>query len=236
MKTEPILQPLQGGLIVSCQPDAKDAEHDPMNHPEVMAALAQAVVLGGAVAVRADTPSHIAAVRVVVQVPIIGIYKTDLPGYAVRITPTVERAAAIARAGADIVAVDGTSRPRPEGGDAPGFIRQVIAATGKPVIADIATLDEGIAAAEAGACAVLTTLSGYTAGSPQQEEPDFDLVARLARAVAVPVIAEGRYNTPAQAARALELGAWAVTVGSAITRPRVITQLFAAALAHRRLG
>lgn len=224
---------MKNGLIVSCQPDAKDAAHDPMNRPEIMAALAQSAVLGGAVAIRADTPAHIAAVRVAVSVPVIGIYKHDLPGFEVRITPTLADAVQIAQAGATLVAVDGTARHRPEGESAPGFIRAVIAATGKPVIADIATFAEGLAAVEAGACAVLTTLSGYTADSPQQEGPDFDLLYRLARAVSVPVIAEGRYNTPAQAARALDSGAWAVTVGSAITRPRYITAQFAAALPVR---
>lgn len=234
MDIHPLLEQIKGGLIVSCQPDATDPASDPMNHAEIMAALAQSAVLGGAVAIRADTPAHIAAVRAAVQVPIIGIYKHDLPGFAVRITPTVEDALAIAQAGATFVAVDGTARPRPQGIDAPDFIRKVIGATRKPVMADISTLDEGIAAAQAGACAVLTTLSGYTAYSPQQEEPDYGLVALLARAAGVPVIAEGRYSTPAQAARALEKGAWAVTVGSAITRPRTITAQFINALNLRQ--
>lgn len=207
-----------------------------MNRPEIMAALAQAAVLGGAAAVRADTPAHIAAIHAAVRVPVIGIYKRDLPGYEVRITPTVALAEAVAQAGAAMVAVDGTDRPRPQGNSAAEFIRMVAAATGKPVIADIATLAEGIAAADAGASAVLTTLSGYTSYSLQQTEPDYALVEQLARAVNVPVIAEGRYNTPEQAARALSCGAWAVTVGSAITRPRHITSLFTQALALQNQG
>lgn len=198
-----------------------------------MAALAQAAVLGGAVGIRADSAAHIAAVRAVVAVPIIGIYKFDLAGYAVRITPTVALAVSIAQAGADLVGVDGTARPRPEGHNAAAFIQAVMAATGKPVIADISTLQEGLDAAEAGAAAVLTTLSGYTSYSPQQIEPDYALVEALARCVPVPVIAEGRYNTPAQVVRAFDCGAWAVTVGSAITRPRTITQGFVRALQGR---
>lgn len=233
MPIHPTLETLKGGLIVSCQPDAKDPANDPMNRPEIMAALAKSAVMGGAIAIRADTPGHIAAVRAAVDVPIIGIYKHDLPGFEVRITPTVEDAVAIAQAGADIIAVDGTVRPRPQGRDAADFIQQVMAATGKPVIADISTLSEGIAAAEAGAAAVLTTLSGYTPYSKQQEEPDYELVEQLARLLTVPIIAEGRYNTPAQAARALECGAWAVTIGSAITRPRTITAQFVQGLSAR---
>ena len=217
--------------MVSCQPDAQDAAHDPMNRPEIMAALAQSAVLGGAVAIRADSPAHIAAIRAVVQVPIIGICKHDLPGYAVRITPTLEDALAIARAGASCIAVDATARPRPQGQDAADYIRQVLAATGKPVMADIATLEEGLAAAAAGACAVLPTLSGYTADSPQLEGPDLELLVRLVKALPVPVIAEGRYSSPQDAALALQNGAWAVTVGSAITRPRSITSGFVSAMA-----
>jgi N-acylglucosamine-6-phosphate 2-epimerase len=216
----------RGGLIVSCQPDADEPENDPMNRPEIMAALAAAAVMGGAVAIRADSPAHIAAIRASVSVPIIGIYKFDLPGYAVRITTSVAHALEVAQAGADIIALDATARPHPEGASAGEFIRLVSQATGKPVLADVATYEEGLAAAEAGAAAVATTLSGYTSYSPRRFEPDLALVEKLAKVLTIPVIAEGRYNNPALAAQALKNGAWAVTVGSAITRPATITQSF----------
>jgi N-acylglucosamine-6-phosphate 2-epimerase len=233
MQPDELLRYLKGGLIVSCQPDADHPQQDPMNRPEIMAALAQSAVLGGAVAIRADGSAHIAAIRAVIAAPVIGIYKHDRPGFAVRITPTVEDALAVALAGADFIAVDATARTRPEGHDAAEFINLVIAATGKPVMADVATLQEGILAAQAGACAVITTLSGYTGSSPQQQEPDYELIIQLTHALRTPVIAEGRINTPAQALRALQSGAWAVTVGSAITRPRSITEKFSAALSAR---
>lgn len=213
-------------MIVSCQPELEDREHDPMNRPEIMAALAAAAVRGGAAGIRADSPSHSSAIRVAVSAPIIGIYKFDLPGYAVRITPTVELAVQLAAAGADMIALDATGRPRPEGVTPGGFIRMVMEATRLPVLADISTFEEGLAAAEAGAAAVATTLSGYTPYSLQQEEPDFKLIRQLSRALSVPVIAEGRISTPEQAAHALQCGAWAVTIGSAITRPRTITSWF----------
>ena len=225
---------LRAGLVVSCQPETEEPENDPLNRPEMMAALAQAAVAGGACAIRADSPAHIAAIRAAVTVPIIGIYKVDLPGYAVRITPTVELALQIAQAGADILAVDATARPRPQGESAAGFIRQVIAAAGKPVLADVATFEEGIAAAEAGAAAVATTMSGYTSYSPRRFDPDFTLLEQLSKALSIPVIAEGRFNTPALAGQALKRGAWAVTVGSAITRPRTITSWFVREMKHPR--
>jgi N-acylglucosamine-6-phosphate 2-epimerase len=221
-----IFEYLKGGLVVSCQPDMEDPHDDPLNRPEIMASFAVAAVRGGAKGIRADSPAHIAAIRAVVKVPIIGIYKVDLVNYAVRITPMVQYAVEIAQAGADIIALDATARPRPEGGDAAGFIRLVQAATGKPVLADVATFEEGLAAAAAGAESVATTLQGYTSYATAHGGPDVELVDRLAKALSVPVIAEGRYNTPALARQGLKRGAWAITVGSAITRPRTITQEF----------
>ena len=221
-----IFDKLRAGLVVSCQPDADEPENDPLNRPEIMAAMAQAAVTGGACAIRADSPVHITAIRAAVSVPVIGIYKVDLPAYAVRITPTVEHAAQISQAGADIIAVDATARPRPQGGSAAGYIRLLIEATGKPILADVATLEEGLAAAEAGAAAIATTLSGYTSYSPRRFDPDFDLLEQLVSALSIPIIAEGRFNTPTQAAQAIKRGAWAVTVGSGITRPRTITRWF----------
>lgn len=231
--SDTLLASLRGRLIVSCQPDAHNRDADPMNAPAIMAALARAAELGGAAGIRADGPSDIAAIRAAVKVPVIGIFKVDLPGYSVRITPRLEDAVRIAAAGADAVAVDATKRPRPEGGTAALFIRQVKEAIQRPVFADIATVEEALEAAKAGADCVMTTLSGYTSESPQLTGPDFNLIRELAWNCPVPVIAEGRIHTPAQAARALNLGAWAVTVGSAITRPRDLTAMFVAGLQTR---
>jgi len=232
----PVLRRMRGGLIVSCQPDAASRTSDPMNSPMIMAALARAAVLGGAVGVRVDSPADIAAVRAAGAVPVIGIFKRDIAGFDVRITPTLAEASSVAEAGADIIAVDATSRPRPDGRSASDLIRAVKAATGNPVFADVATIGEGVLAEEAGADAVLPTLAGYAGGSVVADGPDFSLLARLVETLRVPVIAEGRIGTPAQAAHALEVGAWAVCVGSAITRPRWITASFASALGRGKGG
>jgi N-acylglucosamine-6-phosphate 2-epimerase len=230
----PILQRLHGGLIVSCQPDADDREHDPLNSPGIMAALARAAVLGGAVGIRADGPADIAAIRAAVIVPLIGIYKAEIQGFPVRITPTLEHAIHVANAGADVIALDATQRPRPGGMGVAEMIAQVKRQTGKPVFADVSTFEEGVFAAKAGADAILTTLAGYTDYSHYSPDPDFELIQKLADQLDVPVIAEGRITTPAQAARALELGAWAVCVGSAITRVRWITEQFVKAMEQTR--
>ncbi len=220
----------QHSLIVSCQALADE----PLYGADIMAAMARAAIMGGAVGIRANTPVDIAAIRRVVDVPIIGLYKESLPGFEdVYITPTVRHAVEVAQAGADLIALDATLRPHPGDKTAAQLIEAVQNATGKPVLADISTYEEGLAAYQAGAEAVSTTLSGYTSYSPQQEEPDFDLVRRLASDLPIPVIAEGRIINPEQALQALEAGAYAVIVGGAITRPQLITHRFAAKISGR---
>jgi N-acylglucosamine-6-phosphate 2-epimerase len=218
----PLFSRLKGGLVVSCQA----LEDEPLHGSAIMAAMARAAVQGGAVGIRANSPADVAAIRAAVDVPLIGLYKQNIPGYAVYITPLLRHALEIAEAGADVIALDATLRPHPEGLDAAGLIRAVKEAPGKLVLADVATYAEGLAASQAGADAVSTTLSGYTENSPRQEEPDFDLLRRLAADLTIPVFAEGRISTPEQAVEALELGAFAVIVGGAITRPQWITRQF----------
>lgn len=216
---------LRGGLIVSCQALAGE----PLFGAHIMARLAVAAEAGGAVSIRANSPADIAAIRAATSLPLIGLWKQDTPPFPVYITPTLSAAQAVADAGADIIAVDATLRPRPED-DTATFIRRVREATGKPVLADVATLNDALAAQDAGAAFVSTTLSGYTDDSPRQDGPDLELVARLAARLFVPVIAEGRIATPEQARAALNAGAWAVVVGEAITRPQAIAARFASAL------
>jgi N-acylglucosamine-6-phosphate 2-epimerase len=217
-----ILGRLRGGLIVSCQ--ALDDE--PLYGSMHMAAMAVAAAQGGAVGVRANSPEDIAAILHAVRLPIIGIYKLDTPGFSVRITPTIESAIQVANAGADIIAIDATDRPHPDGLDLFDRIRLIHEHTSCPVMADISNDQEGLAAQSAGADLVSTTLSGYTDDSAKQDAPDFELLHRLVKTLKVPVIAEGRITTPGQAAQALSKGAFAVVVGSAITRPQWITAQF----------
>ncbi len=226
MDLQALLFLLKGGLVVSCQA----LSDEPLHGASIMAAMARAALAGGAVGIRANGPQDVAAIRQAVDLPIIGLWKEDLPGYSVRITPTVEHARRLAAAGADIIAIDATARPHPDGLSLPARIAAIHADTKRPILADIATLEEGIAAQQAGADLVSTTLSGYTAYSPASEEPDFDLIRQLAACLRVPLVAEGRISTPEQAAHALELGAFTVVVGGAITRPQQITRRFAARL------
>ena len=208
-----IVAPLQQGLIVSCQAPVESPLHD----PDVIAAIAQASVNQGAVGVRIDTPAHVTAVRSRVSVPIIGLWKQQIPGFEVYITPQFEQARAIAMAGADVIAIDATLRQRPDGETVRSLIAQIHQDLGKPVMADVDTLEAGIAAAAAGADLVGTTLYGYTAETRDRLPPGFDLLAQLVDRLSVPVICEGGVASPQMAQQALKLGAYAVVVGTAIT-------------------
>lgn len=215
------LDVLGTGLIVSCQP-LPDDPGDPMRDPVVQSRVAASVVRAGAVAVRINGVDDISAVRGVVDVPIIGLVKTG-PGPVV-ITPTAADALAAAHAGASIVAIDATNRPRPDGRPVGETIERVHAATSALVMADVSTLEEGLAAADAGADIVATTLSGYTSDSPRTDQPDIDLVAALADRLDRPVVAEGRYRNARDITRALNAGAHAVVVGNALTSPLWLTR------------
>ena len=213
----------KGVLVVSCQARADN----PLHGPDFMAAMARAAEQGGAGALRANGAADIAAIRQVSKLPLIGLVKLWRDGESVAITPTEEAATAAAEAGADLIALDATARLR-AGPPPDALIAFVKERLGRPVVADIATVDEGRAAAEAGADFVATTLSGYTDDSPADPGPDIDLVRRLAAELATPVVAEGRYGSPDHVRAALDAGAHAVVVGTAITNPREITRGFAA--------
>ncbi|MDO5648484.1 N-acetylmannosamine-6-phosphate 2-epimerase [Paracoccus sp. (in: a-proteobacteria)] len=218
-----ILDRLRGGLIASCQP----VDGGPMDDPAIVAAMARATVAGGASALRIEGVANLRAVRPVVDVPIIGLVKRDLPDSPVRITVTVDDARALADAGADIIAYDGTPRARPDARDA---ILAAILDAGRLAMADCATVQDGRAALDGGAAIIGTTLSGYTAETQGLNTgPDFDLI-RAFRAMGGFVMAEGRLNTPELAAQAIAAGADAVTVGSALTRLEHVTGWFADAI------
>ncbi len=217
-----ILEQLRHGLIASCQP----VRGGPLDRPPLVAALAQATLAGGAVGLRIEGLADLAATRPAASVPIIGLVKREIPGSPVYITPELSDVQALAQAGADIIAFDATARPRPVG---VGAMIEAIHARGCQVMADISTLEEGLAAHRLGADLVGTTLSGYTDYSPRREGPDLELVRELSRR-GVRVIAEGRIATPLQARQALDAGAFAVTVGTALTRVECVTQGFVEAL------
>lgn len=218
------LESLSGALIVSCQP----VPDGPFDDPEIVVRFVKAAELGGAKAVRVEGIENVKAVCRSTTLPIIGLVKRTTPDSDIYITPTPTDIEQLAVSGASIIAFDATDRERAFSVE--GMIAH-IHAHGCFVMADIATVEEGSAAYASGAEFVGTTLSGYTANSPQQANPDLELVKQLADR-GVRIIAEGRIAQPAQAAQALQNGAFAVTVGTAITRPEWITRDFTRALSE----
>jgi N-acylglucosamine-6-phosphate 2-epimerase len=212
---------LPKGLVVSCQARADN----PLHGPQFMGAMALAARDGGAMAIRANGPADIAAVTAA-GLPVIGIHKVFSDQYPVYITPDFASAQAIVAAGAGIVALDCTERPR-DGEHPSVLIRRIREELGAEAFADISTLEEGLKAADWGADYVATTLSGYTEYTePKPETPDLTLLEALASRLAVPVVAEGRYNSPDLVRAAFAAGAHAVVVGTMITNPREITRTF----------
>ena len=223
--TSEALESLRGQLIVSCQ--AYPGE--PMRDPRTTGQVAASAVIGGAAAVRVRGLSDVQHTRSAVEVPVIGLWKDGHDG--VFITPTLRHAMAVANAGAHVVAIDGTRRRRPDGLTLAQTVAAIHAESHALVMADCGSFDDAAAAVHAGADLVGTTLSGYTGERPKTSGPDLDLLGRIAAAdFGVPLIAEGRIHTPAQARQALDAGAFAVVVGTAITHPATITGWFAEAL------
>lgn len=223
-RKHPMLDTLRGRLIVSCQ--AYPGE--PLRDPAVMARVAQSAVIGGAAAIRSQGLDDIRAIARSVTVPQIGLWKVGSDG--VFITPTLEHAVAVAEAGANIVAIDGTRRERPDGRTLKQTIQELKQRVDVLVMADAGSVDDGISAEDAGADIVGTTLSGYTGERPYRAGPDLELVASLATRLSVPLFAEGRIHTPAEARAALDAGAYSVVVGTAITHPASITSWYVDAL------
>lgn len=222
-----IIESLRGGLIVSCQA----ADDSPLHGPVFMRAMAEAAAHNGAAGIRANGAADIAAIRAAVKLPIIGILKWRDPNHDwIVITPDFESARTVVEAGADIVAISCAFYQRDPDALAE-LIRRIRTDLGVPVMADCSTLAEGIAAADWSADIVATTLSGYTPETTGQHTgPDLALVSALATSQSKPVIAEGRIWSPEEARAALDAGAFAVVVGTAITAPGPITARFAAAL------
>lgn len=224
-RLEALLSSITGGLVVSCQASSGS----PMRDTPTIARLAASALQGGAVALRVNGMDDVTAVRALTAVPIIGLDKRMGPRRNI-ITHTDEQVVALAEAGADIVAVDATDEVA---GDVGTRVSAAVAVGSSPIMADVSTLDEGLRAWEAGAAFVGTTLSGYTPYSRADPSPDIALVERLASR-GVRVLAEGRFQTPADVARAFDAGALAVVVGGAITDPVAITRRFAAAAPRSR--
>jgi N-acylglucosamine-6-phosphate 2-epimerase len=209
-------QRLQGGLIVSVQAP----EGSPMRHNDVIAAMAEASLNNGAVGVRLESPEHIGAVRRrCPEALIIGLWKRNFAGSPVYITPGWQEIQAVWAAGADVVALDATERVRPDGQRLDDLIQRTRDQLGAPLMADVDSVANGLRAAELGCDWVGTTLYGYTEATAHRAPPAWELLPELRQHLpaATLLICEGGIASPQQARQALDGGADAVVVGTAIT-------------------
>jgi len=224
------------GIVVSCQLDA----NEPLNTPQHCALFAQAAAMGGAVAIRAEGIGNIQEIQATVRLPGIGCDRNRYDDGSVLVTPDMSTVDSLVRLGIKVLAVDATSRLRPGTIiDGTRFVAEI--RRRHPylhILADISTFEEGVKALDVGADAVSTVLFGRTPETFDQAgdiDAHLDLIYRLAVTVSQPVFAEGFIWSVEDATRAMESGAYGVIVGGAITRPRVLTQLFVDAVESRRV-
>lgn len=216
-----MLDGLKGNLIVSCQALADE----PLHSSFIMGRMAIAAKEGGAVAIRAQGVSDINEIKKVAKLPIIGIIKRVYNDSEIYITPTIKEVDELLETECEMIALDATKRKRPNNENIQDLVDD-IHENGKLAMADVSTLEEGIEAEKIGFDCISTTLSGYTAYSKQSNKVDFELLEELIKTVKIPVICEGKINTPEELKKAFELGAYSAVVGGAITRPQQITKRF----------
>lgn len=221
-----VINRLKGKVVVSCQ--AMPSE--PLYAEKCMIAMMQSVVKGGAGGLRVAGARDVKNAKKLFNIPVIGLTKPDvIPSNwqeIVYITPTQKEVIELIEAGADIVALDGTMRKRPDNAKLEDLIKY-IKINKRISMADISTLEEGLNAEQLGANILSTTLSGYTQFSQNRgDEPDFELLEQLVKNTNLPVVLEGRIWEPEQIDKAFEIGAYCVVIGSAITRPQLITKRF----------
>ncbi len=224
-----LLDKIKNGLVVSCQalPD------EPLHSPYIMGKMAYAVSEGGASGIRANGGVDIIEIKKQTNLPIIGIVKCDYPDSAVYITATMKEIEELAVTGCEMIAIDATDTQRPQGESIEEFIKKVRERVPNTLLmADIATLEEAVRAEKLGFDCVSTTLIGYTEQTKGLNiaDNDFSILKEIVAALNVPVIAEGNVNTPQKAKRCLDIGAHSIVVGSAITRPKWITERFIKAI------
>ncbi len=220
---------LKKGLVVSCQA----TKEEPMHGSDIMARMAIASEIGGAVGVRVNTYSDLCAVRKATKLPVLGLIKEQYEGFFPYITPTMKEVDLVVDSGAEIICIDATNYPRPDGNDLETFIKLIKEKyPNNEILADVSTVEEGVYAASLGVDYVASTLSGYTPDTidtsskviQELREPDFDIIEKLSKLITIPIVAEGKFWDSKNAIKAMKLGAHAVTIGAGITRPQIITK------------
>ena len=216
------------GIIVSCQAE----EGSSFNNTKSIVSFSKEAVRGGAIGLRIRGFENIKHVMSKINVPIIGLTKSKFKksGY-VLITGTLSDALELERTGANYIATDATGR------NGLNVIKEMKNQLKIDIIGDLSDIIQAEKAIDSG-CEILTTaLSGYTETHQCKyyDPPDFFLLKELVKNFNIPVLAEGRYWTLEHVKKAFDIGAYAVVIGSAITRPHLITHRFSSIIFKRRL-
>ncbi len=220
-----MLDQIKGKLVISCQA----LPGEPLHSPMIMGRMAIAAKNAGAAGIRAQGVADIIEIKQVTGLPVIGIIKRNYPDSEVFITATKKEVQELLATDCDMIALDATIRPRPNGELLQDLLDQIHAAN-RLAMADCSTVEEAKIAEEMGFDCVSTTLAGYTSYSTQTSGPDVELVKQLVKDCQIPVIAEGKVHTPEQLKEIMNLGVYSAVVGGAITRPQEIAQRFIAKL------
>ena len=220
-----MLDQIKGKLVISCQA----LPGEPLHSPMIMGRMALAAKNAGAAGIRAQGAEDIIEIKQVTDLPVIGIIKRNYPDSEVLITASKKEVQELLATDCELIALDATIRPRPNGELLQDLLDQIHAAN-RLAMADCSTVEEAKIAEEIGFDCVSTTLAGYTSYSTQTSGPDVELVKQLVKDCQIPVIAEGKIHTPEQLKEIMNLGVYSAVVGGAITRPQEIAQRFIAKL------
>lgn len=220
-----MLDQIKGKLVISCQA----LPGEPLHSPMIMGRMALAAKNAGAAGIRAQGVEDIIEIKQVTGLPVIGIIKRNYPDSEIFITATKKEVQELLATDCEMIALDATIRPRPNGELLQDLLDQIHAAN-RLAMADCSTAEEAKIAEEMGFDCVSTTLAGYTSYSTQTSGPDVELVKQLVKDCQIPVIAEGKIHTPEQLKEIMDLGVYSAVVGGAITRPQEIAQRFIAKL------
>jgi len=218
-KNKGIIKSFKNSLIASCQPIPKG----PLDTSAFILASAKASIVGGAKALRIEGFKNLKIIKKNIKIPVIGIKKRNLKNFPVIITPLISDVERLSMLGAEIIAFDATLRNRPVSTEK---LISKIHSCKRIAMADCSNVIDAINAIENGADILSTTLSGYTSKKLPPKNPDFKLLKKLIKQFKVPIIAEGRFNTPVFYKKAINYGAHAVVVGTALNRIELITKSF----------
>lgn len=220
-----MLEKVKSKLIASCQA----LEDEPLHSSYIMGRMAVAVEEGGASGIRANSKEDIIEIKKNTTLPVVGIVKRDYADSEIYITATMEEIDELVESNCEMIALDATCRKRHNDEKLSDFVQNIRSKyPNRLLMADISTIEEAIEAEKLGFDCVSTTLMGYTKESEGHNiaDDDFARLKEILKTVKIPVIAEGHVDTPEKAKRCQELGVYSMVVGSAITRPQLITRKF----------